>query len=85
MVCSPTQIPYCDSHSPATFDLFLSFDAEIHFTVAFPPLRNSDHVVISVSIYFFFWLQIECSFHSTTSDYVHAVWDDLLVYLRDVP
>ena len=54
MVCSPTQIPYCDSHSPATFDLFLSFDAEIHFTVAFLPLRNSDHVVISVSIYFFF-------------------------------
>ena len=42
MVNSPTQIPDCDSHSPALFDLFISSDAN----------ENSDHVVVSVSIDF---------------------------------
>ena len=31
-------------------DVFLSSDASICCTMAFPPLRNSDHVVVSVSI-----------------------------------
>ena len=47
----PTQIPDCDSHSPALLDFFLSSDASICSTVAFPPLGNSDHVAVSVSIY----------------------------------
>ena len=41
----PTQIPDCDSHSPALLDLFISSDASICSTMAFPPLENSDHVV----------------------------------------
>ena len=49
MVNFPTRIPDCDSHSPALLDLFLSSDASICFTMAFPPLGNSDHVVVSVS------------------------------------
>ena len=52
MVNFPTQIPDCDSQSPALSGLFLSSDANICSTVAFPPLRNSDHVVVSVSIDF---------------------------------
>ena len=48
MVNSPTQIPDCDSHSPALLDLFLSSDASICSTMASPPLGNSDHVVVSV-------------------------------------
>ena len=52
MVNFPTQILNCDSHSPALLDLFLSFDASICSTMAFPPLGNSDHVVLSVSIEF---------------------------------
>ena len=52
MVNFPTQIPDCDSHSPALLDLFLSSDASICSTMAFPPLGNSDHVVVSVSIDF---------------------------------
>ena len=48
----PTQIPDCDSHSPALLDFFLSSDASICSTMVFPPLGNSDHVVISVSINF---------------------------------
>ena len=52
MVNFPTQIPYCDSHSPAVLDLFLSSDANICSTMVFPTLGNSDHVVVSVSIGF---------------------------------
>ena len=48
----PIWIPDCDSHSPSPLDFFLSFDASICSTIAFPPLGNSDHVVVSVSIDF---------------------------------
>ena len=44
MVNFPTRIPDCDSHSPALLDLFISSDASICSTMAFPPLGNSDHV-----------------------------------------
>ena len=52
MVKFPTWIPNCDSHSLALLDLFISSDASICSTMAFPPLGNSDHVVASVSIDF---------------------------------
>ena len=42
----PTRIPDCCSHSPAILDLFLSSDASISSTMAFPPLGNSDHAVV---------------------------------------
>ena len=42
MVNFPTRIPDCDSHNPALLDLFLTSDASICSTVAFPPLGNSD-------------------------------------------
>ena len=38
--------------SPALLDLFISSDASICSTMVFPPLENSDHVVVSVSIDF---------------------------------
>ena len=44
----PTQIPDCDSHSPAPF----SSDTSICSAMAFYPLGNSDHVVVSVFIGF---------------------------------
>ena len=49
MINFPTQIHDCDSHSPAFLDLFLSSNASIFSTMAFPPLENSDYVVVSVS------------------------------------
>ena len=49
LVNFPTRTPDCDSHSPALLDLFLSSDASICFTMTFPQLGNSDHVVVSVS------------------------------------
>ena len=45
MVNFPTWIPDCDSYSPALLDLFLSSDASICFTMAFPPSGYSDHVI----------------------------------------
>ena len=48
----PIRIPDCDSYSPALLDLFISSNASICSTMAFPPLGNSGHVVASVSIDF---------------------------------
>ena len=48
MINFPTQIPDCESHSPALLVFFLSFEASICSTMASPPLGNSDHVVVSV-------------------------------------
>ena len=85
MVNFPTRIPDCDSHSPALLDLFLSSDASICFTMAFPPLRNSDHVVVSVFINFPSSSKKDVPFHHKAYDYSHANWDSLGDHLRDVP
>ena len=74
-----------DSHSPALLDLFLSSDASICSTMAFPPLENSDHVVISVSIDFPTNSQQDAPFHCIGYDYSRADWDGLRDHLRDVP
>ena len=52
MINFPTQIPDCDSHSPALLDLFISSDANICSTMGSLPLGNSDHAVVSVAIDF---------------------------------
>ena len=52
MVNFPTRIPDCDSHSLALLDLFFSPKASTCSAMASPPLGNSDHVVVSVSIDF---------------------------------
>ena len=53
--------------------------------MAFPPLGNSDHVVVSVSIDFPSDSQWDAPFHCIASDYFCADWDGLCGYLRDVP
>ena len=52
MVTFPTWIPDCDPHSSVLLHLLLSSDASICSTMTFPPLGNSDHVVVSVFIDF---------------------------------
>ena len=47
-----SQMTLHNSHSPALLDLFLSSDASICSTMAFPPLGISHHVFVSVSIDF---------------------------------
>ena len=85
MVNFPTWIPDCDSHSPALLDLFLLSDASICSTMAFPPLRNSGHVVVSVSIDFSSNSQQDVLFHCIAYDYYLADWGSLHDHLRDVP
>ena len=48
----PTQISDCDSHGCALLDFFLSSDTSVFSAMAFRPLGNSDHVVVSVFIDF---------------------------------
>ena len=83
MVNFPTQIPDCDSHSPALLDLFLS-STSICSAMAFPPLENSDHVVVSVSIDFSSTSQQDVSFHHIGYGYYCADWDGLHDHLGDV-
>ena len=51
--------------------------------MAFPPLENSDHVVI-VSIDFLSNSQQDALFHHIAYDYSLADWDDLWDHLRNV-
>ena len=85
MVNFLTWIPDCDSHSPALLDLFISSDASICSTMAFPPLGNSDHVVVSLSIDFPTNSQQDVSIYPIAYDYSRAYWDGLRDHLRDVP
>ena len=81
----PTRIADCDSHSPALLDLFLSSDASNCSTIAFPLLRNSNHVVVSVSIGFPLNSILYAPFHCIAYDYSCADWECLCDHLRDVP
>ena len=84
MVNFATGIPDCDSHSPALLDLFLSSEAIICSTMAFPPLISSDHVV-SVSIDVPSYSQWDAPFYNKAYDCSHADWDSLQYHLRAVP
>ena len=83
MVNFATHIPDCDSHSPALLDLFISSDASVCSAMAFPPLGNSDHVVVLVSIEFLSNSKRDAPFHCI--DYSSADWNDLRDHLIDVP
>ena len=71
--------------SYALLDLFLSSDAGICSTMALPPVGNSDHVAVSVSMDFLSNSKGDAPFHHKAYDYFHADWDGLRDHLRDVP
>ena len=77
MVNFPTRIPDSDSHSPVLLDFFLSSNASICSTLAFPPLGNFDHVDFPSDS------QRDAPFHSIA--YSRADWDVLCDHLSDVP
>ena len=85
MVDFPSRITDCDSHRSGLLCLFLSFDASICSMMASPPLGNSDHVVISVSIDFPSNSQWDGLFRRIAFDYSCADWDGLCDHLREVP
>ena len=65
-------------------DLFISSDASICSAMAFPPIRNCDHFVVSVFIDCPSNLQRDAPFHRIVYDYSRAVWSGLRDHLRDV-
>ena len=69
--------------SPALLDLFLSSDASIYSTMAFSPLGNLDHIVVSVSIDF--PSQRDVPFHFIAYDCSGAEWDSLRDHWRGCP
>ena len=64
-------------------DLFSSSNASIWSAMAFPQLRNSDHV-ISISSDFLPNLKCDAPFHRKAYGHSHADWDGLRDHLRDV-
>ena len=80
----PTRIPDCDSHSPALLDLFISSDASICSTMAFP-LWKILIMLSSVSFDFPINSKQDTPFHRMAYDYSRADWDGLRDHLRDVP
>ena len=68
----PTRIPDCHFHSPALLDLFISCDSSICSAMAFPPLGNPDHVIVSVFVDFPSNSQQDALFHSVAYDYSHS-------------
>ena len=85
MVNVLTRIPDCDSHSLAVLDLFLFSGISICSTMTFPSFRNSDQVVVSVSIYFLINSKQDAPFHRRAYDYSRADWDGLCDHFRNVP
>ena len=53
--------------------------------MGFPPLGNSDHVVVTVSIDFLSNSQQYAPFLCTAFDYSRAHWDSLCDQFRDIP
>ena len=53
--------------------------------MAFPPLGNFDHVVVSVSIDFSMNSKWNAPFHRIAYDYCRADWNGLCDHLKDVP
>ena len=53
--------------------------------MAFPPLGNSDHVVVPISIEFPSNSQRDALIHGIAYDYFRADWDGVHDHLKDVP
>ena len=85
MVNFTTTIPDSGSHCLALLDSFISSEASICSTMALPPLRNSDHVTVSVSIDFPSYSLKDAPFQCIAYDYSRADWDGLQDHLKDVP
>ena len=64
---------------------YISSDTSICSTMAFPPLENSDHVVVSILIDFPTNSKCDAPFHSIVNDNSRADWCGLPDHLRDVP
>ena len=65
-------------------DFFLCSHSRISSTMTFPPLGNSDHVIVSVSIDFLSYSQWDALFHRIPYDCSCVDWNSLFDHLTDV-
>ena len=79
MVNFPTWIPDYDSHRPSLLDLFLCSNSSICSAMAYLPLGNSDHVVVSVSIDFSVNSEQDAPFRCIAYDHSHADRDPVII------
>ena len=85
MINFPNRIPDRDSLTVPLFCIYFSSDASICSKMSFPPLENSDHAVVSVSIDFQSNSKRDAKFHHIAHDSFRANWDGLRGHLGDVP
>ena len=80
----PTQIPDCDSHSPAFLDFFLSSDNSIVLQCL---SLHWETLIMLLSQFQLAFHQIHnmVPFHCIAYDYTWAYWVSLWSHLRDVP
>ena len=84
MVNFPTQITDFDTRSPALLDLFIFSGVIICSTMIIPPLGNSHHVVVSVSIDFSTNSKRDVPLYCIAYGYSRADWDSLCDNLRNI-
>ena len=76
----------CSNFSSRSFGFIYFLMLVLHCsTVAFPPLGNSDCVVVTVSIDFPSNSQRDAPFHHITYHHSCADWDGLCDHLKNVP
>ena len=80
----PTRIPDRDDHQPYLLNLFLCSDPDSYTVASHPPLKNSDHMVVSVDVKFVVKFTNEHPYHHTVYSYSKVDWDVLRDHLRDV-
>ena len=78
MINFPTSVPDCDCYSLALLDFFLFSDTSVYSTIAFPPLGNSDLVIVSVSIDFPLNSKWDVPFHHL---FLVLIWIFGFIYL----
>ena len=85
IVSSPTHIPDRVSDGRYLLDLFLCSNPHDCAADVLPPIGNSDHSVISVSVSYVSSPATFQPFHRTVYQYGRADWDGFRSFLSDVP
>jgi len=79
----PTRFPDNDAHFPSLLDLYLISDPGSCKASREPPLGNSDHAVVSITLQLKSCQATDHPIHQTSYNYQLADWDSFHNFLRD--
>ncbi len=85
IVSSPTHIPDRASDGRYLLDLFLCSNPDDCVAKVLPPIGNSDHSIVSVSVSYSSPTTTFQPFHRTVFQFGKADWDGFRCFLADVP